>query len=69
MASLKMPNTRISSVSANGVVQVEKAMTVTREMPVQDERTKYLIRALGMHIKRLHEKYPKLKGELDSKLQ
>jgi hypothetical protein len=41
---------------------------VTKEVPVQDARTKYLVQALAMHIKRLNEKYPKLKGELDSKL-
>jgi hypothetical protein len=42
---------------------------VTKEIPVQDARTKYLINSLASHVRRLNEKYPKLKGELDEKLQ
>jgi hypothetical protein len=42
---------------------------VTKEVPVQDSRTKYLISALASHVRRINEKYPKLKGELDVKLQ
>ena len=38
-------------------------------MPVQDSRTRYLIGALASHVRRINEKYPKLKGELDIKLQ
>ena len=63
-----MPNTKISG-TVSGVVQVEKLMMVTREMPVQDERTRYLIRALATHIRKINEKYPKLRDQMDSKLQ
>ena len=69
LSNLRLPNTRISSVSANGVVQVEKCMTVTREMPVHDERARLLARSLGFHLKKLHEKYPKLRDQLDPQLQ
>jgi len=31
-------------------------------MPVQDARTKYLINALMIHIRKIHDKYPKLKS-------
>lgn len=44
-------------------------MKVTKEIPVQDTRTKYLINALASHVRRINDKYPKLKGELDEKLQ
>ena len=44
-------------------------MKVTKEVPVQDSRTKYLISALASHVRKINEKYPKLKGELDIKLQ
>jgi hypothetical protein len=37
-------------------------------VPVQDARTKYLINALALHVKRINEKYPKLKGEMDERL-
>ena len=43
-------------------------MKITKEVPVQDARTKYLINALVMHVRKINEKYPKLKGEMDAKL-
>ena len=54
---------------SGGVVQIEKEVKVTTEVPVQDSRTRYLIGALASHVRRINEKYPKLKGELDIKLQ
>jgi hypothetical protein len=68
LETLRMANTRVTDINAAGAVQIEKEVKVTKEVPVQDARTKYLIHALSMHLKRLHEKYPKLKGELDAKL-
>lgn len=43
-------------------------MKITKEVPVQDARTKYLINALVLHVRKINEKYPKLKGEMDGKL-
>jgi hypothetical protein len=63
-----MSNTKVTNISVTGSVQIEKEVKVTKEVPVQDARTKYLIHGLAMHVKKLHEKYPKLKGELDGKL-
>lgn len=50
-------------------MQIEKEVKVTKEVPVQDSRTKYLISALAAHVRKINEKYPKLRGELDIKLQ
>jgi hypothetical protein len=63
---LRSSNSRINV--ANGVVQIEKEVKVTKEVPVQDARTKYLINALASYVKRIIEKYPKLRGEMDERL-
>jgi uncharacterized FlaG/YvyC family protein len=67
LESLRASNTRVSI--SGGVVQIEKEVKVTKEVPVQDSRTRYLIGALAAHVRKINEKYPKLKGELDVKLQ
>jgi hypothetical protein len=67
LEALRASNTRVTV--SGGVVQIEKEVKVTKEVPVQDSRTKYLISALASHVRKINEKYPKLKGELDIKLQ
>lgn len=64
---LKASSSRVGVI--NGIVEVEKEVKVTRQVPVQDARTKYLINALAVHVKKLNEKYPKLKAQMDIKLQ
>lgn len=55
-------------MNINGMVEIEKEVKITKEVPVQDARTKYLINALVLHVRKMNEKYPKLKAEMDSKL-
>jgi hypothetical protein len=57
---LRSSNTRVNI--SGGVMQIEKEVKVTTEVPVQDSRTKYLISALASHVRRINEKYPKLKA-------
>ena len=65
---LRSPKTKVN-VSINGIVEIEKEVKVTKEVPVQDARTKFLINALLVHVRKMNEKYPKLKGQMDVRLQ
>lgn len=55
-------------VRIGDVVQVEKMVEKTVEVPVQDARTKGLIHLLANNYKTLFTKYPKLYDEMDPRL-
>ena len=48
-------------MSANGIVNIIEYKDRVVEIPVSDARTKHLIHILAVQIKKLFEKYPKLK--------
>jgi hypothetical protein len=50
------------------VIEVEKIISKTVEVPVQDARTKTLIHLLASEMKKIYTKYPKLYGEIDPRL-
>ena len=58
----------LSAIRVGDVIQVEKMVEKTVEVPVQDARTKHLIHLLATNYKKLFTKYPKLYDEMDSRL-
>lgn len=62
---LKESTTKVNI--ANSVIEVEKV--VTKEVVVQDTRTKYIINALAAHLKLLHKRFPKLVQEMDERMR
>ena len=63
---LSETNVQISTI--NGITHVERFTERTVEVPVQDAQTKHLIHQLTVHLKKIVEKYPKLRDEIDSRL-
>lgn len=63
---LRSPTT--SAYRVGDVIQVEKTVEKTVQVPVQDARTKHLIHLLASNYKKLFTKYPKLYDEMDSRL-
>ena len=58
----------IQTSIASGVVTVFEPQEKLVQVPVQDVRTKELISILAVQMKKLVEKYPKLRGEIDGRL-
>ncbi len=58
----------IRTTVINNVLQVEKNVDKIVEVPVQDTKTKNLIRKLATEMKRITTKYPQLIGDIDKRL-
>lgn len=55
-------------VPLNGIATITQYNDRVVEVPVQDARTKHLVHLLAVQLKRFVDKYPKLRGEADSRL-
>ena len=53
-------NSSSAAFRVGDVIQIEKTVEKTVEVPVQDARTKHLIHLLASNYKKLFTKYPKL---------
>ena len=58
----------VSTYNVNGIETIEVKSEKTIEVPVQDIRSKALLQALTVNLKKLSSKYPKLLTEFDSRL-
>lgn len=58
----------VSASIVNGVVNVIDYRDRVVEVPVSDARTKHLIHMLAVQMKKMFEKYPKLREECDARL-
>lgn len=59
---LSSSTSKVGRVDAQGYYEIEKEVRIEREIPIQDERTRAMITVFGRFIKRIIEKYPKLKS-------
>ena len=58
----------VNASIVNGVVNVIDYRDRVVEVPVSDARTKHLIHMLAVQMKKMFEKYPKLREECDARL-
>ena len=58
----------VEIVPLNGIATIVQNNDRVVEVPVQDARTKHLVHLLAVQLKRFVDKYPKLRGEADSRL-
>ena len=58
----------VSTYNVNGIETIEVKSEKTVEIPVQDIRSKALLHALTINLKKLSAKYPKLLSEFDTRL-
>lgn len=58
----------IRATVVNSIIQLEKVVDRTIEVPVQDVRTKKLIHTLFTQLRKLSDKFPQLRNEMDVRL-